>query len=174
MFRRGIVPTALFAVFIVGCRGTTTSPSAQSNGEQTQASSAVGGSNGPTVNWLADATVIARSGSSGCGWGTEVGEKRSSVEWHVAIDASAIWLDEDTRNWPTDDVPYSGTLTGTSFTAKYNQGPAYASFICQFREAEISGTFSPDFQTFVADETLTWGPPGAETAVRRHWTATAR
>jgi hypothetical protein len=82
--------------------------------------------------------------------------------------ADAISLDEDTPNWPTDDLPYLGHLTGAQFTATSKSGSDYASFVCQFREAAISGSFTSD-STFQAEETLIWGSPGSETSVKRHW-----
>jgi hypothetical protein len=44
-----------------------------------------------------------------------------------------------------------------------------ARIVCQFREGSISGSFSSDFSTFDAVETLIWGTPGTETIVERHW-----
>jgi hypothetical protein len=123
-----------------------------------------------TPNWKADATVISalRGTAAPCGWGTSVGDTRSAVKWRITATGDAISLDEDTPNWPTDDVPYSGGLTGTQFTATYTSASNYADFVCQFREATISGRFTSD-STFEADETLFWGRPDAETSVKRHW-----
>jgi hypothetical protein len=121
-------------------------------------------------NWKADATVTSANHGSAtaCGWGTSVGETRNAVQWRITVTADAISLDEDTPNWPTDDVPYSGHFAGTQFTATYKSGSDYANFVCQFREATISGSFTSD-STFEAEETLVWGTPGAETSVKRRW-----
>ena len=124
-----------------------------------------------TPNWKADATVVSViSGTAvACGWGTSQGQTRSGVTWRITTTADGISLDEDMHNWPTDDVPYAGHLAGAQFTATYSSASNYADFACQFREANISGTFTSD-STFEATETLTWGTPATETTVHRHWT----
>jgi hypothetical protein len=123
-----------------------------------------------TANWKADAAVVsvAPGSTPACGWGTSLGEARSGVDWRITVTADAISLDEDMRNWPTDDLPYSGHLAGAQFAATYASGNNYAAFVCQFREAMISGSFTSD-STFEAVETLIWGRPGSETTVKRHW-----
>jgi hypothetical protein len=73
------------------------------------------------------------------------------------------------QNWPTDHVPFSGALNGQEFSATYSNGSPSPTAICQFRGGTLSGRFSPDFSTFDAFETLTWGSPNAETRVQRHW-----
>jgi hypothetical protein len=90
----------------------------------------------------------------------------------VAIDGARIVLDEDMRNWPSDDVPLTGTLSGAEFSASYSVGADYLRWACQFKEATLSGRFSADFNSFEAMETLVWGPPNAETTVHRRWTVT--
>jgi hypothetical protein len=72
------------------------------------------------------------------------------------------------RNWPSDDLPYSGNLSGAGFLAGYNGPSNYADYVCQFRGASITGSFTSD-STFEAVETLVWGRPGSETTVQRHW-----
>ena len=123
-----------------------------------------------TPNWKGDATVVAvaRGSTTPCGWGTSVGDTRNGVQWRITVTADQISLDQDTPNWPTDDLPYSGHLAGAQFTATYKSDSNYAAFVCQFREASIFGTFTSD-STFVADETLIWGTPGLETSVKRRW-----
>ena len=121
------------------------------------------------ANWRADATVLATSGSGGCGWGRTVGETRTAVDWRITIDGAAITADEDMRNWPTDDVAFSGTLNGQRFTATNPSDPNYLKYVCQFRGGTLEGIFNADFTSFDATETLVWGPPGAETTVQRHW-----
>ena len=59
-------------------------------------------------------------------------------------------------NWPTDDLPYSGNLSGAGFIASYASPSSYADYVCQFREAAITGTFTSD-STFEAVETLVYG-----------------
>jgi hypothetical protein len=123
-----------------------------------------------TPNWTGNATVVSatRGSVAACGWGTSVGETRSGVEWRITMTTDGISLDEDMRNFPTDDLPYSGHLAGAQFTATYTSASNYADFVCQFREATISGSFTSD-STFDAVETLVWGRPGMETTVKRHW-----
>ena len=89
--------------------------------------------------------------------------------WRVTINDHSILLDEDMSNWPTDHISFSGSLSGEEFTASYFQGDDYARWVCQFREAHLSGRFSPDFSSFEALETLVWGVPGNETVVQRRW-----
>ena len=115
--------------------------------------------------------VLSRTGNAGCGWGTTVGEDRKGVLWRVTLDELTILLDEDMSNWPTDHLSFSGTLNGLDFTADYYQGDDYARWVCQFREAHLTGRFSHDFSTFEAMETLVWGVPDRETVVRRRWVA---
>jgi hypothetical protein len=123
------------------------------------------------ANWTASATVtLVKQGTTPpCGWGTSVGETRTGVDWRISLTADQVSLDEDMRNWPTDDIPFTGRLSGVQFTASYSSGSNYANFVCQFREGSISGSFNSDFSTFDAVETLIWGMPGSETIVERHW-----
>ena len=127
----------------------------------------------PVANWNGDATVTAvRRGSGGpCGWGTTLGETRSGVEWNVQMTGSSITLDQDLPNWPTDDLPYSGSVRGTHFEATYYQGDDYLRWVCQFRAATITGDFDAGFSTFQAVETLGWGTPDNGTSVERRWLA---
>jgi hypothetical protein len=122
-------------------------------------------------NWKGNATVVSvtRGLTPPCGWGTSPNETRNGVEWRIVATDGAILLDEDMRNWPTDDGPYSGTLVGAQFTASYAGDANYAQFACQFREATLTGTFTSD-STFEALETVIWGRPGMETTVQRRWT----
>jgi hypothetical protein len=128
--------------------------------------------NPPRGNWTGEATVLSRTGSGGCGWGTQNGEVRVNVEWSVSVSGATVSLDEDMRNWPTDDVPFNGTLSGRTFNTSYHQGPDYARYVCAFREATLAGTFSEDFTTFEAIETLYWGTPENQAVVQRHWIGT--
>jgi len=123
-----------------------------------------------TPNWAADATVVsvAPGSTPACGWGTSLGAARSGVDWRITVTADAISLDEDVRNGPTDDLPYSGHLDAAQFAASYKSGSDYADYVCQFREATLTGRFTSD-STFDAVETLVWGRPGTETTVIRHW-----
>jgi len=91
------------------------------------------------------------------------------VLWAVTYTDESVSLDEDMANWPTDDLQYSGTLRGRGFTATYKTSGDYLAWVCQFREASISGTFSDDFTSFEAQESLIWGPPENETRVERRW-----
>ena len=75
------------------------------------------------ANWRADATVLsATTPGRACGWGTSAGEVRTGVDWRITITGGSILLDEDMRNWPTDHIPFSGTLSGRQFTATYTSG----------------------------------------------------
>jgi uncharacterized protein YceK len=117
------------------------------------------------ANWVGDATVLSSTGT-GCGWGTATGDIRSGVGWTIIRTGNSVTLDEDIANWPTDDIPYTGSLDGTRFTATYVQNQ---DGICHFRGDELSGSFSADDLHFDAVETLVWGPPGHEVKVQRRW-----
>jgi len=122
---------------------------------------------GPSLaNWQGDATVLFRTGTGGCGWGTTVGESRAGVLWRVSITDTAVALDEDMGNFPTDHIPYKGTRSGQTFAATYAQRIDGA---CLWAGGDIAGTFLPDFTSFEAQETVRWGRPGAETTVQRQW-----
>jgi hypothetical protein len=124
---------------------------------------------GTLANWSGDAVVVSRTGGAACGWGTREGETRADVRWRITVTAGSIAMEEDMNNWPTDHIPFSGTLVGTRFEATYDNGADYLKWVCQFKGATLSGHFSPDFSSFEAEETLTWGAPGADTVVRRRW-----
>jgi hypothetical protein len=130
------------------------------------------GSSVSSANWIGDATVTAASGSGGCGWGRKIGETRSGVLWQIVISGTTVTLDEDMANWPTDDLPYSGTLNGRQFAAQFTQTTPAG--VCQFASATLTGTFSDDFSTFTADETVRWGTGTAQTIVQRQWQARKR
>ena len=118
------------------------------------------------ANWTADATVVSKIGSGGCGWGLNPGEMRAGVLWRVTITGTSVKLEEDMGNWPTDHVPFDGTLKGQEFTAIYELQP---DGVCAFRGGMLTGRFAPDFSTFDADEVLLWGVTGSETRVLRRW-----
>ena len=126
-----------------------------------------------TSHWTASATVdaVALGSAPPCGWGTSLGDTRSGVAWRVIVIGSTISLDEDMRNWPTDDIPFSGALDSAQFNASYKSASDYANYICQFREGALTGRFTSD-STFDAVETLIWGTPATQTTVVRHWKGT--
>ena len=117
-------------------------------------------------NWTADATVFSSTGL-GCGWGTVAGDTRRGVLWRIMQASDSVTLDEDMPNWPTDDIPYSGSVTGTQFTAAYVQT---GDGVCHFRGGDLSGSFSADGLHFDAVENLSWGSSANEVRVQRHWT----
>ena len=127
------------------------------------------------ANWKADAVVVSATGTgTACGWGTMPGVARNGVEWRITVDGPSITLEEDMDNWPTDHLPFEGTLSGEEFTAAYNSGHDYLRYVCQFRGGTLTGRFSPDVTSFEAEETLAWGPPEHERVVRRRWTGRRR
>lgn len=121
-------------------------------------------------NWLGDSEVLTVTGpGAACGWGTQVGETRARVTWNITVDGSAISLDEDMQNSPTDDIPFKGALQGEHFEGIYYQGDDYLRYACQFKGGTLTGQFNAGRTTFDATETLAWGPSGAETTVTRRW-----
>ena len=90
----------------------------------------------------------------------------------MSISGTEITLDEDVRNSPTDDLRFTGTLAGQQFRASFMMGSDYTKYVCAFRGGTLEGTFSADFTSFDAVETLFWGTPENEAVVRRHWIGT--
>jgi hypothetical protein len=164
---------AIFAllVFSAACGGTYETPTAPTPPPVVQMAPSVVPSKRPPTNWRADAvvTAVVRGSGGPCGWGTSPGETRAEVEWNIGIDGSSISMDEDMPNWPTDDIPYTGTLRGNEFTVAYESGPDYLKYVCQWRGATLSGRFSSDRSTFEAIENVFWGPVEGGTTVTRRW-----
>ncbi len=120
--------------------------------------------------WEANATVVEVTGSQGaCQSGVPVGQTITGIGWFIAIAGDSVSLDEDVRNAPTDDLPYSGTLTGEQFVAANTPPASGLNGACPFRGATLSGSFNSDFSTFDATETILSGTAGAEMTVTRHW-----
>jgi hypothetical protein len=103
----------------------------------------------------------------GCGWGLTGGDTRSGILWRITQTGNSVTLDQDMSNWPTDDILYSGSLTGRQFAAADVES---GNGVCQFRGGELLGSFSEDGLHFDAIETLVWGTTDHEIRVRRHWT----
>jgi hypothetical protein len=164
---RSWIPLILLA--LVGCSDSTLSiagPNDDGSPGTNPSSPTSGGSIVLNANWIGDATVVSASNSGGCGWGRTAGETRSGVLWRVVFNGTAVSLDEDMSNWPTDHIPFSGTLSGLQFTAQYTQEPAGP---CLFAGGTLSGTFSDDLSTFTANEILHWGEGATQTTVQRQW-----
>jgi hypothetical protein len=163
-----ITVTLSCVLLSVACSNSATEPRVNSRPFGTPTSASYGSPNG--ANWTADAIVVSATGAA-CGWGTAPGETRSGVYWKISATADLVTLDEDMRNWPTDDVPYSGSLSGKQFAATYTQD---GSGVCAFRGGDLSGRFTEDGLHFEAIEHLQWGSPGYEVRVERRWTGTRR
>jgi hypothetical protein len=127
-------------------------------------------------SWVGTARVVSVTslGAQPCGWGTSLGDVRDEVGWQVRLGDETIELDQDMANWPMDHLAYAGRRAGRQFQATYWNGDDYLRWMCQFREATLTGTLSEDGLSFEADEVLAWGPPGGDVTVRRHWTVRAR
>jgi hypothetical protein len=76
--------------------------------------------------------------------GNDRRRSEDGVLWRIPIDGASIALEEDMWKWPTDHIPFTGTLTGTAFSANYHQGDDYLRWVCQFRGGTLVGTFDPD------------------------------
>jgi hypothetical protein len=163
----------LCSLVLASCNDRNDSPTAPTVTTQTSATPAPMPAPLSLANWSADAMVTAFTfggRTTPCGWGTSVGESRRGVQWRVTIEGNSILLDEDMGNWPTDDVPYTGTLNGRQFTATYESPADYLRYACQFEGGTLTGTFNADFSAFEAVEMLMWGAPAKETTVQRLWT----
>ena len=163
---RSWIPLVLLS--LVACGSDSLSIAGPNDGASlaTNPSTPTSGSTVLNANWIGDATVVAVSDSGGCGWGRTMGETRDGVLWRVIISGLTVSLEEDMANWPTDHIPFSGTLDGQQFTAQYTQQPAGR---CLFAGGTLSGTFSDDFSTFTANEVLHWGEGTSQTTVQRQW-----
>lgn len=170
---------ALFGllVFCAACGGDSVTPTTPTTPTATPGPPATTppSSNRPATNWKGDALVITvvRGDGGPCGWGTAPGEARAGVEFNIRIDGSAISIDEDMPNWPTDDIPYKGTLSGNEFTVAFDMGPDWLKSVCRWRGATLSGRFSDDRSTFDATEKVFWGTVEAGTTVTRRWAGRA-
>lgn len=91
------------------------------------------------------------------------------MEWHIDIDGTSISMDEDMPNWPTDDIPYKGVLTGDDFDGRVDIGGNYLQSACKWRGAALSGHFNNDRSAFEATEYVYWGTADAGTTVTRRW-----
>jgi hypothetical protein len=85
------------------------------------------------------------------------------------MSGATISLETDVFN-SLDQATYAGTLSGRRFTATFESAADYLDYDCQLKGGTLSGTFSADFQTLEADETLVFGPPNAEARVQVRWT----
>lgn len=92
------------------------------------------------------------------------------MQWKITRQGEAIVLDEDMPNWPTDDIPFKGSVSGAHFVA---QDIEPGEGVCAFRGGELTGTFSDDRLTFEASETLRWGSLEHPAVVERRWTGHA-
>jgi len=121
-------------------------------------------------NWIADATVLSFTGE-GCG--SMPTAARSGVLWRITQTGNSLTLDQDMRLWPTDDTTYTGSLTGTRFTATYVQPQQVGGVGCRFQGGELSGSLSEDGLRFDAIETNVWlsGSANVEVRLQRHWTS---
>jgi hypothetical protein len=126
----------------------------------------------PSTAWVGsvEVTSVTNPGRIGL-W---PGQTRAGIEWRVTIASGSILLEQDMANWPSDHLPYAGHLAVRQFSAEYSSGSDYLKYTGQFRGGTLTGTFSEDFTSFEAQETLVWGAPGAETIAQRRWTALRR
>ena len=112
------------------------------------------------ASWVADYRVVAVSGCCPCGWGISVGQRGGGVLWSITIAGDVIEIYEDVANYPTDGIPYRGSLTGQAFSATYDEparpAPPAPEGFCRFRGGATDGRFSADGKSFEATERLYW------------------
>src|SRR4030095_3057010 len=97
------VVIASLAAF-AGCGGAANAPVAPTLSPPT----ATARSSPPRTFWRGDAvaTAVTYGTPLPCGAvNIRVGDRVIGIYWEVAIDGARIVLDEDMRNWPSDDVP---------------------------------------------------------------------
>ncbi len=118
---------------------------------------------------MATRMVQSVTGQGACQLAGKVGDTVAGIPWSIEISGNAIVLDENPRNAPTDDTPFTGTLDGVQFSAAYTQPPGGP---CQFRGGTLVGSFNSDFSAFQAIETVTWGSGEAAATMQNQWRGT--
>jgi hypothetical protein len=131
----------------------------------------------PVVNpfsiFRADLTIVSITGFQSCAIVVTPGQLSPNTQWRVTMGAGSILLQQDITNAPNNQAAFSGTLNGLDFTAASSNVGNSLLPSCLFRNSTLKGHFSPNFSSFGAVETLTWGSPGAETTVQRNWAGSA-
>jgi hypothetical protein len=128
------------------------------------------------TNFEGDALVTSSDGSGACGPAVHAGETRERITWQVTTTGSHIELIEGPLPFPNDNTIFTGTVDGDAFAATENlvNLDLGSRGMCDFRRADVVGSFSADRQQFDATETLLWGPPNDRTTIVRHWSVTRR
>ncbi len=164
--RDSCIAVLFCALVLVGCDSRAVVPAGPSTPVQVSNAAPPAGS---TTSWVATRTVQSVTGSGPCVSGNKEGDTATGILWAIDINGKTIVLDENMRNWPTDDVLYTGTLDGLQFSAANPEQPGG---VCQFRGSTLTGNFNADFSTFQATETVTLEAQGTEMTVQSHWTGT--
>jgi hypothetical protein len=156
------------AIILVGCSGdgykSPTAPYSSSPPTQSEQPA------DPSW-WIGDSIFLTFSGAGDC---SQAGSRhgRSGVYWDVKLSGAEIALNEDMRNWPTDNTDYTGTVAGRRFVATHRgatDGP-----LCSVREGRLEGEFSRDGNSFQARETLIFRSPTSEGRLERSWRVARR
>ena len=99
------------------------------------------------------------------------GETRLGVLWSILVNGTSVTLNEDMANWPNGLHCLHRLTERAAVHRQILPSDDYLRWVCQFKEGELTGSFSSDFSTFDAQETLVWGTGATETRVLRRWHA---
>lgn len=127
----------------------------------------------PFSIFRADLRIVNVSAFKSCAVIFTPGQIFPGTEWRVQRGSGSIFLQQDITNAPNSQATFSGTLSGQDFVATSSNVGSILLPSCLFRSSTLKGRFSPNFSTFDAVESLTWGSPGAETTVQRNWVGAA-
>ena len=161
---RALLLLALTALLLAGCSHSLTEPAP---------TAAVIPTPSPVPSsassiWSANSTVLDVSATrNSCLTDNSVGQTRTEVGWTIKEDATSITLIEAAGAIDLRTPYYTGSLTGSQFTASTWQDGGFDCFVWG---GDLSGSFSADRLTFDAIETIEYRHLGeSPMQVRRHW-----
>jgi hypothetical protein len=130
----------------------------------------------PGERWILITKLASVTGPVCVDWPLAIGTSHQEL-MAVQRSGQSIALVHDLLNWPTDDVPLVGTITGNDFTATTATAPG--SMLCSGAqvslgfEASVSGRFSADGRSLTAEEVWSYRRPSGDTfSLHFTWSAT--